>query len=227
MWREFFDQSTESARMAFFKLGDILTRLIGLLVVMVIGWLIAKVIKTVIVKILKTARVDAVAESTGVNTYLSKGGIKQTVSEVVGGLFYWLCLLVTAAVAVDFLGLDVVGGLLNQVILYIPNVILTIFILVLGVFLSTFLSTMVQTAAANAGLIRAKLLAKIVETIVIISAIVIALEQLKIGSEVISLVVKSIIIGMAAAMAIAFGLGCKDMAARSLSDWLDKIKEKK
>ncbi len=227
MWGDFLGQSTESARVAFFKLGDILSRLIGLLIVIVLGWLVAKVVKTVIIKVLKTARMDTVAESTGVNTYLSKGGIKQTLSEVVGGLFYWLCLLVTAAVAVDFLGLDVVGGLLNKIILYIPNVILSIFILLLGVFMSTFLSTMVQTAAANAGLVRAKLLAKIVETIVIVSAIVIALEQLKIGSEIIALVVTSIIIGIAAAMAIAFGLGCKDMAAKSLSAWLEKIQEKK
>ncbi|MBL7131587.1 MAG: hypothetical protein ISS45_09345 [Candidatus Omnitrophica bacterium] len=227
MWRAFLDQSTEAARLAFFKLGDILSRLIGLLIVIVIGWLIAKVIKTLIVKVLKAARVDAVAESTGVNNFLSKGGIKQTLSEVVGSLFYWLCLLVTAAVAVDFLGLEVVGELLNRVILYIPNIILSIFILLLGIFMSTFLGAMIQTAAANAGLVRAKLLAKIVEIIVIVSAIAIALEQLKIGAEIINLVVKSIVIGIAAAMAIAFGLGCKDIAAKSLSDWLEKLQEKK
>ncbi|MFH1621994.1 MAG: hypothetical protein ABIA97_02595 [Candidatus Omnitrophota bacterium] len=227
MWGNFIDQSTGAAKMAFFKLSDILSRLIGLLIVIVVGWLIAKVIKTLIVKVLKTARLDSVAESTGVNNFLVKGGIKQTLSEVIGGLFYWLCLLVTAAVAVDFLGLEVVGELLNRVILYIPNVILSIFILLLGVFLSTFLGTMVQTAAANAGLIRAKLLAKIVEIIVVVSAIAVALEQLKIGAEIINLVVKSIVIGIAAAMAIAFGLGCKDMAEKSLSNWLEKLQEKK
>ena len=227
MLRGVLGQSKEAARVAFFKIGSILSRLIGLLIVIVIGWLIAKVIRSLMVKILKAARVDAVAESTGVNNFLAKGGIRQTLSELIGSLFYWLCLLVTAAVTVDFLGLDVVGELLNKVILYIPNVILSIFILLLGIFLSTFLGTMVQTAAANAGLIRAKLLAKIVEVIVIVSAITIALEQLKIGSEIISLVVKSIVISIAAATAIAFGLGCKDMAARTLSDWLEKIQEKK
>jgi hypothetical protein len=227
MWRDFFDQSTESAKVAFLKLGDILVRMIGLLIIVIIGWLVAKVIKGVIFKILKAARIDAVAESTGINTFLSKGGIKQTLSEVVSSLCYWLCLLVTAAVAVDFLGLDVVGGLLNRVILYVPNVILAIFILLLGIFMSTLLGTMVQTAAANAGLVRAKMLAKIVEIIVIISAVAVALEQLKIGTEIIILVVKAMIIGIAAAMAIAFGLGCKDMAAKTLSAWLDKLQEKR
>lgn len=227
MWQVFWGQSTEAAKVAFLKLGSLLSGLIGLMIIIVIGWLIAKVIKTVIVKVLKTARVDAVSESTGINSFLTKGGIKQTLSGVVGSLFYWLCLLVTAAVAVDFLGLDVVGQLLNNIILYIPNIIISIFILLFGIFMSTFLKTMVQTIAANAGLIRAKVLAKIVEIIVIVFAIVIALEQLKIGSEVIGLVIKVVIVGIAAAGAIAFGLGCKDMAAKTLADWLEKIQEKK
>lgn len=227
MWNALFDQSTQVAKMAFFKLSDILSKLFGLLIVIVIGWLIAKVIKSLIIKLLKTARVDAAAESTGIDSFLSKGGIRQTLSEVVAGLFYWLCLLVTAAVAVDFLELDVIGELLNKVILYIPNIILSIFILLLGIFMSTFLGRMVQTAAANAGLIRAKMLAKIVEIIVVVSAIAIALEQLNIGADIVTLIVKSIIIGIAAAVAIAFGLGCKDMAAKSLADWIERLQEKK
>jgi hypothetical protein len=208
-------------------LGDMLARLIGLLVIIVIGWLISKAVKALIVRVLQTAKLDSVAESAGVNTFLAKGGLKQTFTEVIGGLIYWLCLLVVAAVAVDFLGLDIIGGLLNNVILYIPNVILSIFVLVLGIFLATVLGAMVQTAAANTGLARAKLLAKIVEVIIIVFTIAIALEQLKIGAEVISLVVKAIVVSIAAAIALAFGLGCKDMAAKALNDWLDKIKEKK
>ena len=95
MWKVFLGQSTDAAKIAFFKLGAILSRLVGLLIIIVIGWLIAKVIKVVIVKVLKTARIDAVSESTGINGFLEKGGIKKTLSGVVGSLFYWLCLRTT------------------------------------------------------------------------------------------------------------------------------------
>ncbi len=227
MWQIFLTQSTEAAKLALFMLGNILSRLIGLLIIIVVGWLISKAIKAVIVKVLQTAKVDSVAESTGVNNFLAKGGLKQVLSEVIGGLIYWLCLLVVAAVAVDFLGLQVIGELLNKIILYVPNIILSIFILLAGVFMSKLLSTMVQTAAANTGLVRAKLLARIVEIIVMVSAIVIALEQLNIGADLVALVVKSIIISIAAAAAIAFGLGCKDMASRALSSWLEKVQERR
>ncbi|MDD5618268.1 MAG: hypothetical protein PHG69_04170 [Candidatus Omnitrophica bacterium] len=227
MWQIFLTQSTEAAKLAFLMLGDILSRLIGLLIIIVVGWLIAKAIKALIVKVLKSLKLDSVAESAGVNKYLLKGGIKQTLSDVIGGLIYWLCLLVVAAVAVDFLGLELIGDLLNKIILYVPNIIVSIFILLAGIFIAKLLSTMVQAAAANAGFVRAKLLARIVEVIVIVSAITMALEQLNIAAELITLVVKSIIISIAAAAAIAFGLGCKEMAARTLADWIDKIQEKR
>jgi len=227
MWQVFLTQSTEAAKLALFMLGNILSRLIGLLIIIAIGWLIAKAVKALIVKVLQTLKLDSVAESTGVNGFLAKGGIKQTLSEVIGSLIYWLSLLVVAAVAVDFLGLQVIGELLNKIILYVPNIIISIFVLLAGVFIAKLLSAMIQTAAANAGLVRAKLLARIVEIIVMIAAIAIALEQLNIAAELVSLVVKAIIISIAAAAAIAFGLGCKDMAAKALANWLDKIQEKR
>ena len=227
MWQAFLTQSTEAAKLAFLMLGDILSKFIGLLIIVAVGWLISKAIKALVVKILNSAKLDSVAESTGVNDFLSKGGMKQGISDIVGGLIYWLCLLIVAAVAVDFLQLNVVGELLNKIILYVPNVIVSIFILLAGIFISRLLSAMVQTAAANAGLFRAKLLSKLVEIIVIVVTITIALDQLNIGAELVSLIVKSIVIAVAAAIAIAFGLGCKEMAAKALDEWLDKVKEKK
>ena len=159
MWGVFIDQSTEVAKVALLKLGGILTTLIGLLVVIVAGWLISKAVKVLTLRVLKTVKFDSISETTGISDFLKKGGIKQTLSEVIGSLFYWLCLLVTATVAVDFLGLATVAELLNSIILYVPNIIVSIFILLLGIFMSNFLGTLVQTAAANAGLLRAKLLA--------------------------------------------------------------------
>lgn len=230
MWEGFVSRTTEATgvgRAALLQLGEVLFKFIALLVIIFIGWIVAKTIKTLIVNLLKAAKIDKLSESTGINTFLAKGGIKQTLSEMIGVLAYWLGILVTATIVVNFLGLVVVSDLLKNIIEYIPSVIVSIFILVLGIFLANFLKSMVEIAAANAGLIRAKLLAKLVETTVIIFAIVVALDQLKIASDIITLVVKAIIVSIAAAIAIAFGLGCKDMAAKSLSNWLEKLQEKK
>lgn len=230
MWEGVVSRTTEATgvgKAALLQLGVVLAKFIILLVIIFIGCIFAKTIKTLIVNALKAVKIDKLAESTGINTFLAKGGIKQTLSEMIGVLAYWLGILVTATIVVNFLGLVVVSDLLKNMIEYIPSVIVGIFILVLGIFLANFLKSMVEMAAANAGLVRAKLLAKIVEVTVIIFAIVIALDQLKIASDIITLVVKAIIVSIAAAIAIAFGLGCKDMAAKSLATWLDKLQEKR
>jgi hypothetical protein len=67
MWQAFLTQSTEAAKLAFLMLGDILSKLIGLLIIVAVGWLISKAIKALVVKILNSAKLDSVAESTGVN----------------------------------------------------------------------------------------------------------------------------------------------------------------
>jgi len=227
MWRGMLDQSTDVAKLAFIRMSDFLWGLIGLLIIIVVGWLVARLVETAIAKVLKVVKLDVAAETAGVNNFLAKGGIKLTISGLIASIFYWLVLLVTAAVAVDFLDLQIVGLLLDKIILYVPNVIISIFILLLGIFVSTFLETLVRTAAANAGLVRANLISKLVGFIIIVSAITIALEQLNIGADLIVLIVKSIIISIALAAALAFGLGCKDMAADWLAETIEKLQEKK
>lgn len=115
-----------------------------------------------------------------------------------------LALLVTFVVAINAIGLTVAADLLNRVILYVPNIIAAIFILILGMFVATLLKNIVQTAASNAGLAQAKLLAKVVEVTIIVFAIAITLEQLGIGARVIELINRYIVVGL---LRLRYGLG--------------------
>jgi putative Mn2+ efflux pump MntP len=156
---------------------------------------------------------------------LEKGGIKYSLSELIGVICYWLALLVTFVVAINAVGLTIAADLLNQIILYIPNIIAAIFILVLGMFVATVLRNIVQTAANNAGLSQVKVLGKIVEVAAIVFAIAIALEQLNIGAKVIEMIISIVLASLGLGMALAFGLGCKDMAGRFLSEIVEKFKK--
>jgi hypothetical protein len=112
-------------------------------------------------------------------------------------------------------------------VLYIPNVIAAIFILILGMFMATLLRNIVQTAANNAGLYQAKFLGKLVESAVIVFAVIITLEQLNIGARIIELTISVVLASFGLAMAIAFGLGCKELAGKFVAELLDKMKSKK
>jgi hypothetical protein len=129
-------------------------------------------------------------------------------------------------VAVNSVGLTVAADLLNKVVLYIPNVIAALFILILGMFVSTLLKNIVQTAANNAGLNQGKLLAQIVETIVIAFSVFVSLEQLQIGIHITELTVAIILGSLGLGLALAFGLGCKDIAGKFTAELIEKLKKK-
>ena len=129
-------------------------------------------------------------------------------------------------IAVDAIGLKIAADLLNKIVLYIPNIIAAIFTLILGMFVAVLLGNIVQTATTNAGLSQAKLLSKIVKAVVMVFVILIAMVQLNIGTKIIELTVSIVLGSIGLAVAIAFGLGCKDLAARSMSEFIDKLKKK-
>lgn len=205
--------------------GLFISALAGVVVILLIGWIIAKIVRNIIVRLLKV--IDSLAETAGVNDVLAKGGIKYSPSGLVGAIFYWLILLATLSVAINTVGLTVAADLLNQVILYIPNVIAAIIVLILGGFAARFLTNVVQATTANIGLEQSRLLGKIVEVIVIVFVIVVALEQLRIGQYVIGPATLIILASLGLAIALAFGLGARDLAKDTLEDLIKKLKVKK
>ncbi len=208
------------------RIGVLLGNLVLVIIILVIGWLIAKFIQRLITRLLKLIKIDSIADQIGANSFLARGGIKFTLAELIGAICYWLVLLIVVVVAVNSVGLTMAADLLNQIILYIPNVIIAIIVLALGMFVATFLSATVQTAAANAGIDQAKLLAKIVEVIIIVLASVIALEQLNIGAAVINTLITIILAALGLGLALAFGLGCKDLVGEMVTEAVEKLKKK-
>ncbi len=179
-----------------------------------------------VTKVLAALRLDELSDRIGLDSLLEKGGIGYSLSELLGIICYWLALLVSFMVAINAVGLTIAADLLNKVVLYIPNVIAAIFILILGMFAATLLRNIIQTAANNAGISQSKLLAKAVEAIIAIFAIFLALEQLEIGIRITELTLAIILGSIGLGLALAFGLGCKDVAEKFVSDLIDKLKKK-
>lgn len=216
----------ESVREMLTRVGAFIPKLIGVLVILIVGWLIAKIIETVLVRSLKLIRLDTLSEKSGTSNFLAKGGIKYTLSELVGVLVYWIVLLIVIITALNALQWTVAAEVLNTIVGYIPNIIVAVFILVLGMFVSTLLGTVIRTAASNAGITQARLLGQITQTVVIVFAAVIALQQLKIQTGIILNVINITVAAIGLALGLAFGLGCKDIAGKALADFLEKLKKK-
>ena len=217
----------EPAQAMWTRVMGFLPTLVSVILILIIGWMLAALVQKVVTRFLKLARLDSVSEKIGVANILTKGDINYTLSEIIGVLVYWLIMLVVILAAVNTLQLTVAAELLNQVILYIPSVIASVFILVLGIFFASVMATTVRTTAANAGVTQARTLGQFTQVIIIMFTIIQALHQLKIDTSLIELLVKAVLGSIALGVGIAIGLGCKDIAGRHVGQLIDSFKSRK
>ena len=208
------------------RVAVFLPTLIGVLVILIVGWIIAGILKSMVVKVLKLIQLDTASEKSGLGDVLRRGGIKQTVAELIGVLIYWLVMLLVFMTALNALGMTVAAALLDKVILYIPNVIAAIFIMALGIFFASMIGTIVRTASGNAGISQAKFLGQLTQVVIMVFTVVVTLEQLNIAATVLTFALNIILGSMGLAMALAVGIGSKDIAGKLMQELVDKIKGK-
>ena len=207
------------------KITAFLPKLIGAIIIFVLGLIIARVVNFGVQKLLKLMRFDTATEKIGIQEFLKKGGIVKAPSEILGLLVYWFIMILIIIASLDALGLPIVSDLLNKIFLYIPNVVAAVIVLVLGFLLGNLLSGVVRTAASNTGLKHAEGLGKLSLYAIVFFSGAIALIQLGIGKEIV-VYAFGIVFGAAAlALALAFGLGGREVAAEYLKGWLETKKK--
>ena len=215
-----------SAKMVLVQVGLFVSNLILVLIIFIIGWLVSKyVIKNGVTKLLKLVKLDDLSRKIELDAILAKGGINNELSELVGIICYWLSLLVTFVVGLNAVGLTVAADLLQKIVLFVPNIIAAVFILIVGMFAAVLLRNIVRVSASNAGITQANLFGNIAEVVIIVFAAAVALEQLQIGGRIIDLTVSIILGSFGLGFALAFGLGCKDIVGKSVGDFLSKLKK--
>jgi len=197
--------------------------LLGALLILIIGWIVAKAIKRLVDWLLKIVRFDTLADKAGISEILRKGDLRISAREVVSSIVYWLIIIMVLVMAVDALGLPKSSDILASLFAYVPKVIVALLVLIVAMFLANFVSGIVRTAAGNANLPKPEILAGVSRWAIIIFAITIALEQLGIAPLLVTATFNIILGGIVLALALAFGLGGKDAAAK----YLEELKQRR
>jgi hypothetical protein len=191
--------------------------LIMVLVTLIIGGFLAFVARLLTHKFLELARFDRLVQRTGFSSMIERTGVFRTPSDL-GARFVqaivWLFVILFALTAA---GTPASEGLVMRFVDYIPNMIAAGLVLLLGVVISRMIARSALLAAVNAQWPAARLIAGGVRVLVMTLAIVIALEQLHIGSLPLLVAFAIVFAGIVFALAIAFGLGARDMARQ----WLE------
>ena len=200
----------------------VVPNLIIAIVIVLLGWIIGAALSKVVSQIIKSIKLDKALSSAGLDEVVEKGGFKLNSGKFLGELVKWFTIVVFLITAFDVLGLQQVNEFLQGVVLgYIPQVIGAVLILLIAVVIADALKKTVIASSKAAGLDSAHFLGSITKWSIWIFAGLAALFQLGIGAIFIQTLFTGVVVSLALAFGISFGIGGKDAAAEAV----DKIKK--
>ncbi len=191
------------------------------------GIVLGFVLKTILLKLFRVIKLDKFSERSGMVEALKKSGIKEPVSLILSRLIGWLTVIIFSILSLGSLDVPAIERILERFVLYLPNIFVATIILFFGYLLSNFLGRTALIAAVNAGWKVSGLTGNLVKVTVFLLAVTMALEQLGIGRSTIVITFAIIFGGVVLALAIAFGLGGRDIAKDYIEKKIKGEEEKK
>jgi len=204
------------------QLAGFVPQLLAALVLLFLGWLFANLVRTGVMKLLDVLKFDSLAEKTGIEAFLKQGNLDISLSRLLGTLAYWIIIFVVIVTVANSLGLHMVAELFNKIVLYIPNIIVAILVLVFGILIARFINRMVFAYLNNMGVQGALTISTLSEYGVIIFVVFVALEQLAIGTNLLTAAFQIGFGAIGLAFALAFGLGGREWAAGVIKKLTEK-----
>ena len=199
--------------------GAFVPRLAIALVVVLAGWLIAKTVRFAVTKALRAINFNVLTERAGLDNFLRQGGWGGDTSSLFGVLAYWLVILAALLVAFNGLGLSYIADLLGRVVWFVPNLFVALLVLAFGSYFARFVGEAVSSYFRGAQMRDAVLLGQIARYAVMAFVILIALDQIKVGGDIVRESFLVVLAGVVFALALAFGLAGKDWAAAQIERW--------
>ena len=187
-------------------------RIIHALMILIAGWLIARIIQWIILRLSHSLGIDRLAQKSGVHRFLEKRGVKNGFSGILSRICFWAAMLLVMVSFFNNLGLELVSDLLNQLILFIPNVLIASILIIIGFYLAEFVSSLVVSSLEENNFENPELLGKMVFYSIGFFTLAIALTQIGIGQAIITNIVSIFFGSLGLASALAFGLGGRDWA---------------
>lgn len=192
------------------------------LLLLVAGWLLAKLIRRLAIRAMKAARVDELAERSGLDDFLVQGGVELTTITLIGGALYWLILAAVFIALLDALGLRTAEVLLNRLANFVPNLVVAVGILVFGSLLSRVVGGLVFSYLSNIGTAAAEPIGAMARYALLVFVVFMAAEQLAIRTEVLVSAFQIAFAALCLAAALAFGLGGRDWAEKVINRYTRK-----
>lgn len=214
-WGDVFNASLQTLWWGFVQFAP---KLILAIVFFVIGWALGSVIAKAFEQVFKALKIDSLLHSISLDDFLRKAGMNLNSGYFVGQVIKWFVILIFLLPSLNLLGLDDVAYFLKDDVLgFLPKIIVAALILVIATFVSDFLSRTVKAGAKAMSLKSAHMLGSLVKYVIWVFAFIIALGQLGVAEAYMGTLFMGLVGMIALGGALAFGLGGKEAAGRFIS----------
>ena len=187
-------------------------RFLGFLAVLIVGYFVAKIVASLLARVLRRVGLDERLRTGTAGNWISR--ITQSPSELIGRIAFWLIFLGAVSIALDVLGIQALQDFIGTVWAYVPNLIAAFLIFLVAAAIAAGVGAIVARTMGETT--TGKVIATVVPILIMAIAGFMILDQLKIAETIVTITYASLLGAVALGMALAFGLGGRDVAARML-----------
>jgi hypothetical protein len=224
MWLASVDVS-RSLQQGLNDLIGFLPKLIGFLIILLIGYLVAKALQKVVALALEKFGADNALRSGASGEYIRRVAPDTSPSSVIGLVVFWFVMLGALSIAISALGIAALNDFIANVFNYLPNVVAAILILVIAIAVAGALTQLISRAMGETTM--GKLMSTAVPSLVMAIALFMVLVQLGIATQIVTITYAALLGSLALGLALAFGLGGRDVASRMLEDTYRRGREER
>lgn len=205
--------------------GDVLPKLLLALGVLLVGYLVSKVLERIVDGALRKIGLNKMLDRGGVLQAMERSGARVNPTRLIANLVFWLAMFAVVVIAANVVGLESVAGVVGNLVAYIPSVITAIVIVVAGILLGQFVGGLILTSIG--GIHGGRALSRAGQVGVMVIAVFMALQELGIATDIVTTAFAILFGAIALALALAFGLGNRDLAGEVTREWFERYKRER
>lgn len=196
-----------------------LPAIVGAVLILLIGWIVSAMLGRLVTAVLRRIHLDQLAAKSGVTTVLVRSGVRADAAEMIGGFVKWYLRLVFILMAANAVGITAIAGIVNQVLAFLPNLLVALVILAAFSWLANVARGAVRGAVDTAGMPNGDALGTLAFVTVLAFGIIAAADQIGVAQTLLNTLFMGVVGALALAFGLAFGLGGRDQAAEIWADW--------
>ncbi|MBK9055482.1 MAG: mechanosensitive ion channel [Chloroflexi bacterium] len=214
-----FDVIRNTITNLFLNALSIVPKLIVAAFILILGHFLSKFFGGLIRRLVERLGLDKMVERTGMAEGLKRANIQATASGIVGQFIYWLLFLNFVVLALETLGIAAAVDQLNLLIAYLPRLLAALFVFLAGALVAQFLGRATQAAVASMGIEFHQAVGGAVRGIILIMTVIISIQRLGVDVTILQESFITMLAIVLAGLALAFGLGGRDVARNVLAGY--------